>query len=166
MTSIRPLDPDDFEQVLSLNAGAQPNVFLLDRAELARLQLLSRSHIVVAQSQVVLGYALAFSRADAYDGEEFLVLRSLISEPFVYVDQVVVQGSLKGTGIGRRLYEALAQVGSSRGACSLCCEVNTEPPNPSSLAFHRHMGFSAVGSLATKDGRNVELLQKHLRAAA
>ena len=27
----------------------------------------------------------------------------------------------------------------------LCCEVNLEPPNPGSLRFHQHIGFTEVG---------------------
>lgn len=114
----------------------------------------------------MLGYALSFARDDAYDGEEFLELRSRIGQAFVYIDQVAVLRSVQGTGVGRLLYEALAQSGRHCGAHWLCCEVNTLPPNPGSLAFHRRMGFSEIGTLATRDGRNVVLLKKRISVAA
>ena len=162
MLSIRTLVPADNVQVLSLNASAQPHVALLDGAELERLQSLSQAHLVAEDGEVIVGYALAFARGDAYDGEEFVTLSSLIPQSFVYIDQVVIHDSVKRAGIGRRLYGALEHAALLRGAHSLCCEVNTTPPNPDSLAFHGRLDFSPVGSLATRDGRNVRLLQKRL----
>jgi predicted GNAT superfamily acetyltransferase len=32
------------------------------------------------------------------------------------------------------------------------CEVNLDPPNPRSLAFHERLGFREVGRQATKGG--------------
>jgi predicted GNAT superfamily acetyltransferase len=164
MISIRRLMPEDSIQVLSLNATAQPHVALLDSAELERLQALSQAHLVAEEAQVILGYALTFSRDDAYDGEEFVTLRTLIPQSFIYIDQIVILDSAKRAGIGRRLYGALEHAALLRGAHRLCCEVNITPPNPDSLAFHDRLDFIPVGSLATRDGRNVRLLQKRLRA--
>jgi uncharacterized protein len=45
-------------------------------------------------------------------------------------------------------------------ARALGCEVNVMPPNPESLAFHAPLGFRRISSLATLDGREVELLTK------
>jgi len=111
---------------------------------------------------MVLGYTLNFADDTAYDGEEFLVFGSLIARPFIYIDQVVVLSSVRGTGVGRILYAALEHAALMRGARSLCCEVNTDPPNPGSLAFHHRLGFSVVGAIATQDGRKVHLLEKRI----
>lgn len=164
--SIRTLAPADWARVLVLNSGALPNVAALDDAELGRLHALSDAHIVALEGDVILGYALTFTHDDAYDGEEFLTFRSRIVQPFTYIDQVVVSRSAQGTGIGRRLYEAIERDSAMRGALSLCCEVNTVPANPASLAFHSRLGFSSIGSLATRDGRRVNLLEKRLASAA
>jgi uncharacterized protein len=166
MLSIRTLVPADNAQVLSLNAKAQPHVAPLDSAELERLQALSQAHVVAEEGEAIVGYALAFARDDAYDGEEFVTLRSLIPQSFIYIDQIVILGTARRAGIGRRLYDALERAALLRDAHCLCCEVNTTPPNPDSLAFHSRLDFSPVGSLATRDGRNVKLLQKRLSVAA
>jgi predicted GNAT superfamily acetyltransferase len=166
MLSIRTLMPADEDQVLEINVEAQPNVAVLDHVEFSRLMGLSRTHIVAADWETVFGYALSFDRDDAYDGEEFLELRSLISQPFMYIDQVAVVGSAQGTGIGRRLYKVLEHTAWERGIRCLCCEVNTMPPNPGSLAFHSRLGFSTLSSFATRDGRNVVLLEKRIPVAA
>jgi predicted GNAT superfamily acetyltransferase len=164
MFSIRKLVPSDTAQILSLNAKAQPHVAHLDGIELERLQSLSQAHLVAEADEAVLGYALAFDRNDAYDGEEFVALRSLIPQSFIYIDQVVILGSAQKAGIGRRLYSALEHAALLRDVRSLCCEVNTTPPNPDSFAFHTRLAFRSIGSLATRDGRNVVLLQKRLGA--
>jgi len=162
MLVIRPLTPADETQVLKINVEARPNVAALDRVELARLSSLSRTHFVAVDGELVRGYALNFARDDAYDGEEFQALRSLIAQPFVYIDQVAVTGPARAQGIGRRLYEALEYAASERRIHRLCCEVNTTPPNPGSLDFHARLGFSTLGSMDTRYGRNVVLLQKLL----
>jgi predicted GNAT superfamily acetyltransferase len=160
------LTSSDEAQVMSLNLGAQPNVALLDGAELARLRSLSDAHVVVHDGDAVIAYALLSSDGDAYDGEEFLAFRSLLDRAFTYIDQVVVHESVRGTGVGRRLYEAVERASIARGALRLCCEVNVLPPNPDSLAFHGRMGFESAGTLDTRDGRRVNLLHKRLPAAA
>ncbi len=162
MLTIRSLLPADEAQLLKINVEAQPNVAALDRTELVRLSSLSRTHIVAADGDVLRGYALNFARDDAYDGEEFLMLSSLIAQPFLYIDQVAVADSVRAQGIGRRLYGALEQAASERRIHLLCCEVNTTPSNPGSLAFHGRPGFSTLSSMATRDGRDVVLLQKLL----
>lgn len=159
---IRPMTPADAARVLALNATARPNVAPLDDVELARLRDLSTHHIVAVNGEAMLGYALCFAQDDAYDGEEFAVLNARLARPFLYVDQVVVAAAARGSGVGRHLYGALEQAATRRGAHRLCCEVNTTPPNPQSLAFHSRLGFLDIGSFATRDGRVVALLEKHV----
>ena len=162
MTIVRALTFSDAEQVLSINSNAIPAVATLDQKEFLRLKNLSRMHIVATDDPLVFGYALAFQSNDNYDGEEFLAFRSAIREPFVYIDQIVVHDRARGTGIGRRLYEALERSAANIGAGILCCEVNVKPPNPDSLAFHKYLGFISHGTLSTQDGRDVELLSKRV----
>ena len=82
------------------------------------------------------------------------------SDDFIYVDRIVVAPAVKGQGVGRALYERLAAayVGTAR---QMTCEVNIDPPNESSMAFHRRMGFGQVGTKL--DGsKTVSLMTKGL----
>jgi predicted GNAT superfamily acetyltransferase len=46
----------------------------------------------------------------------------------------------------------------------MTCEVNTRPPNESSMQFHRRLGFKQVSSLELDGGsKEVALLVKQLR---
>lgn len=167
MIAIRSLDAGDAPQTLAINAAATPAVAALDDVELARLMRLSDRHLAAATGTDLLGYALVFRESDAYDGEEFARLRSLLDETaFLYVDQIAVQDGRRGSGIGRRLYETIADRAAADGVGWICCEVNLVPPNPGSRAFHARMGFGSIGRLGTIDGREVDLLAKRIDAAS
>jgi predicted GNAT superfamily acetyltransferase len=160
--TVRALLGTDRPEVLRVNAG-QPGVARLADSELRRLCALSSLHLVAEDSDFsLLGYMLAFERNADYDGEEFLKLRSLTPKTYVYIDQIAVASASKGQGIGRALYAAIAGIARGDGSQALCCEVNTVPPNPDSMAFHEALGFRRMGALATSDGREVELLLKDL----
>ena len=60
------------------------------------------------------------------------------------------------------MYAELARRAAAQGLRALCCEVNTQPANPASLAFHERLGFRPLDTLATQDGRQVLLLQRRL----
>jgi hypothetical protein len=161
--TIRAMTREDSPQVLRINASSQPHVAPLNERELGRLLALHNEHLVaIENTEPALGYALAFHREASYDGEEFLVLRSALAEPFVYIDQVAVAAQHMGRGVGRALYEELERIAGGRRIRFLCCEVNTKPSNPDSATFHKRMGFEFFATLTTFDGREVELLTKTL----
>ena len=161
--SVRAMTTMDSPHVLRINASGRPGVAPLNAEELARMLALSNEHLVATNDDdSVLGYLLAFHRAAPYDGEEFLTLRSAIAEPFIYIDQVAVAADHKGRGLGRALYEELERIAGQRRIRFFCCEVNTRPSNPDSLAFHKKLGFAFFVPLVTLDGREVELLTKAL----
>lgn len=167
MFILRPLQSRDVDAVLRLNAAATPAVFALDALELARLMAISSLHLVaLGAGDRLAGYALAFSHDQPYDGEEFRTLCRSLAIPFLYVDQIAVDPQHRAAGVGRMLYAALEDHAGTLGASALCCEVNTSPPNPASLAFHLRMGFRHVDDMATADGRAVALLRKDLPAPA
>jgi uncharacterized protein len=153
----------DTPQVLSINEFGRPGVSPLSDAELARLLALPNEHLVAIQgSDSVFGYLLAFGRDAPYDGEEFVALRSRIEQPFIYIDQVAVAVGHSRRGVAGALYAEIERVAGEAGISVVCCEVNTNPPNPRSLNFHKKMGFGSLTSLAVSDGREVELLTKVL----
>lgn len=82
---------------------------------------------------------------------------------FRYVDRVAVAPAAQGGGVGRLLYEAVVADARTAGAAEVTCEVNLDPPNPASQAFHRHLGFVEVGSQWTYDDTvEVQLLARRI----
>jgi predicted GNAT superfamily acetyltransferase len=64
----------------------------------------------------------------------------------------VVAPHAHGRGLGRLLYDAVVDRARALGLGEVTCEVNLEPPNPGSLAFHRRLGFAQVGEQVTTGG--------------
>ena len=60
---------------------------------------------------------------------------------FVHVDRVVVSERCRGRGLATRLYRDLFERARATGHDRIVCELNLDPPNPGSDAFHEKMGF-------------------------
>lgn len=165
MKVIRPLTPSDHEEILRINAESQPGVAHLDRTELERLVRLQNEHLVIEGPKGgLVGYLLAFPSDTPYDGEEFILLTKTSIGPFIYIDQVAVGAAERRTGAASSLYQATEAVAERRGIRELSCEVNLNPPNPGSLAFHRSKGFNQTSVMETQDGRTVALMSKWLKS--
>jgi predicted GNAT superfamily acetyltransferase len=96
-------------------------------------------------------FLLAFDQGAHYDSPNFLWFRSRYPR-FVYVDRIVVASSARGQGHARRLYDDLFEQAIAAGHDRVVCEVNSNPPNPASDAFHVALGFVEVGAASVYDG--------------
>ena len=106
---------------------------------------------------------VAFDERCNYDSPNFLWLKSRYAA-FYYVDRVVVNGAARGQGLARKLYAGLEERTRSEGRERLVCEINAEPANPASDAFHRVLGFSPVGEQTLEGrGKTVRYWAKQLR---
>lgn len=95
---------------------------------------------------------LAFDQDADYDSVNFLWFRDRFDR-FVYVDRVVVADVARGRGLARRLYNDLFAVARAAGHERIVCEVNSDPPNPASDAFHAALGFLPVGTARIHGGK-------------
>jgi predicted GNAT superfamily acetyltransferase len=150
---ILPLDSGDLlgpvgEAVLALNNAHAQELSWLEPEKLAHM---------VAQASLVcrignLGaFLLTFDQDADYDSENFLWFRARYPR-FVYVDRIVVAPDARGHGYARRLYGHLFEHAAREGHDRVVCEVNAEPPNPASDAFHAALGFTEIGSAAIQGG--------------
>jgi hypothetical protein len=107
-------------------------------------------------------FLFAFDQSADYDSPNFVFFRDRYPR-FVYVDRIVVASSARGRGLARRLYRDLFAQAARAGHDCVVCEVNSEPPNPASDAFHAALGFSAVGSASIHGGsKTVRYLMRRL----
>ena len=95
-------------------------------------------------------FMLAFDQLADYDSPNFLWFKQRIPR-FVYVDRVVVSSSHRRMGLARRLYEDLFRCARARDHVEIVCEVNAQPPNPMSDAFHASLGFEHMGEADLED---------------
>lgn len=105
---------------------------------------------------------LTFNQAADYDSPNFLWFRERY-DAFVYVDRVVVADAARGRGLARRLYDELFAAAKAAGHARVVCEVNSDPPNPASDAFHAALGFVPVGTAEIHGGKKtVTYLERRL----
>ncbi|SDO16798.1 GNAT family N-acetyltransferase [Afipia sp. GAS231] len=130
--------------------------------EPARLEDLVREALVARRIGELDAFLLAFDQDARYDSPNFLWFRARYPR-FVYVDRIVVASSARGRGCARRLYDDLFEHASRMGHDRVVCEVNQNPPNPASDAFHAALGFAEVGVASVYNGsRTVRYLSRDL----
>ena len=109
--------------------------------------------------------AEAFAAICVSDAVAFLITfqQNANYHSFVYVDRIVVDDSQRGRGLGAHLYRVMFDRARAVGHDRIVCEVNLEPPNPGSDAFHKKMGFVEVGRAELgPDGKWVRYCEKIL----
>jgi predicted GNAT superfamily acetyltransferase len=108
-------------------------------------------------------FLIALDHTATYSNPNFAWFKEAYPS-FVYIDRVIVAESARGQGIARLLYEDLFAAAHRAGVPRIVCEVNSEPPNPASDAFHLAMGFEKVGQAVLYNGaKTVNYFAKNLR---
>jgi predicted GNAT superfamily acetyltransferase len=149
---LRRLRQADLSRIVELNDAASPAVPITPAADMERLLGLSSLALVATDgADAVRGFVLAVDPGSAYDSENYRFFEDR-GRPHVYVDRIVVDPQARGSGVGRLLYDAVFERARSTGRAEVTCEVNLEPPNPDSLAFHERLGFAKVAEQSTKGG--------------
>jgi predicted GNAT superfamily acetyltransferase len=146
-----PIRPEDEPAVLALNNQHAEELSWLDPE---RLSELVGAAFYARRNGALEDFILAFDQDAAYDSPNFQWFRARYPR-FVYVDRIAVAASARGRGHARLLYEDLFARAAAAGHSLVTCEVNAEPPNPASDAFHAALGFVAVGSAALEGGKTV-----------
>lgn len=151
---------DDQAGLIALNNAHQQETSYLTPEDWSAM--IERSFLAVSIGDGA-GLLITFDQDADYDSPNFLWFQSRL-ERFVYVDRIIVDGAARGKGYARQLYEALFAAARSTGHDVVTCEVNLDPPNPGSDAFHARMGFEVVGQEELAGtGKTVRYLQKGLR---
>jgi predicted GNAT superfamily acetyltransferase/ubiquinone/menaquinone biosynthesis C-methylase UbiE len=148
---LRPLTIADAEQLQPLNDAASPAVPITAAADLANLIGMSALAIGVERAGRLVGFVLAVPPGAAYPSENYRFFESRDVD-HLYVDRIVIGEGERGRGLGALLYDAVFEAAREQGRAEVTCEVNLDPPNPGSMAFHRRLGFRELGSQPTKGG--------------
>ncbi len=150
-------------QVLDLhNQRGRKALLALNNAHARETSLLTgeRFDQLIGAARIALSWApaaallLAFEQSDEYDGTHFLWFRSRF-ERFIYIDRVIVAEAYRRRGLGRLLYTELFRRAIRLGHTRIVCEVNVQPPNPTSDRFHAALGFEEVGQATVDQGAKV-----------
>jgi hypothetical protein len=146
VTLLRPITPADHAQVLAWNHAHVELLAPLDEDRLRALVGWADLGCVIHEQGRDLGFVLTFASGSAYDGENFRWFAEHLEAPdgYYYLDRVVVDPTVRRTGIGTRLYDEIEERARTL-ASVMCLEVNLDPPNEPSLEFHRRRGYREIG---------------------
>jgi predicted GNAT superfamily acetyltransferase len=148
--SVRALSPADHPALLALNNEHATELSLLDGERLRALLAVAALAVCVGAAGQPDAFLLAFDeRAPAQGPNHAWFLARYPS--FLYVDRVCVAATARRRGLARTLYDEALATAAARAAAVVCCEVNIEPPNPGSDAFHAALGFREVGTTYLED---------------
>ena len=159
MTTLRPIEPRDHPAVLAWNETHVELLAPLDGPRL--LELLDQGDgVIIEEGGVAVGFVLTFLPGSAYSSPNYAWFAAR-HEAFLYLDRVVVDPSVRRTGVGGRVYDLLERRAAEIGPV-MCLEVNLEPPNEPSLAFHRGRGYVEVGQQVWSD-HLLTMMEKSVR---
>ncbi len=135
-----------------ISRAMEPDVLALNNAHAQELSWLEIDALRSLISQAfyaravghVEAFLLALDHGATYDSPNYAWLKARYDR-FIYVDRIAVASSARGRGLARALYEDLMAEARGAGFDRIVCEVNCDPPNPASDAFHEAVGFEEVG---------------------
>ena len=148
MIDVLPISPDVEGAVLALN---NTHAVELSWLEPDRLASLLRQAFHARRIGAVDAFLLALDEQADYDSPNYQWFRQRYPR-FVYIDRVVVAPAARGGGYARRLYDDLFRHAVEAGHDLVVCEVNVEPTNPASDAFHAALGFTEIGAAVIHGG--------------
>ncbi|MFL6061832.1 MAG: GNAT family N-acetyltransferase [Marmoricola sp.] len=161
MSVLRPITPADHDQVLAWNQAHVELLAPLDDVLLTTLLAAADAGSVITHEGRDAGFVLTFAAGAGIEGVNYAWFSERHAS-FLYLDRIVVDSSARRTGVASRVYDEIEARAAELGPV-LCLEVNIEPPNEASLAFHRARGFVEVGRQEA-NGHLVSLMEKALRA--
>lgn len=138
----RPLAPPDLVSVTELNNACVPAVTPATEDRMAEILACCDTALAVGPVGGVWGFSLVMGPGAAYSSSNYAWV-SRRYDAFYYLDRVCIDAAHRGQGLARQMYRDIAR--DMEAGVPLVLEVNTEPRNDASLAFHAALGFDEVG---------------------
>lgn len=133
--------PEDIDTLLALSNAHAREIGTFTRERFAELVALSFRTRMTNERDAFLIALAERAPAEAPNYRWFIER----FERLIYIDRVVVAEHARRRGLGRLLYSDLIHAARRAGYERICCEVNLDPPNPASDAFHARLGFEDAG---------------------
>lgn len=160
--TLRDATPTDLADVQLLNEAVTPAVNSLDLEELGWfLRHASYFRLVRSNAGELLAFLIGIEEGRTYRSLNYQWFSKRYKR-FAYIDRIAVATTGRRQGLATVLYDDfIARIASKSGR--LVCEVNTRPRNEASLAYHKSLGFTAVGTQWTENNtKQVVLLERSL----
>ncbi len=151
---LRDAQPDDLTRILELNEAAVPTVNSVPLSRMAWFLDVAPYFRVAEVDNDIAGFLIGLVPGIDYVSMYYRWFCDRY-EHFAYIDRVVVAERNRGQRIGWQFYTDFLRFAKENRAPCLVCEVNVEPPNPGSMAFHKAFGFDQISTLSNEDGSKV-----------
>ena len=159
MTVLVEPGPGDLDALLALSNAHEKEIGTFTKAAFAELVAFSFRTRMTCEGDAFL---IALSEWAPENAPNFRWFADRFPR-FVYIDRVVVREASRKRGLGKLLYDDVIEAARRGGHTHICCEVNIDPPNPASDAFHAKMGFREIGRAYLPDrGKTVRYLMRDL----
>lgn len=162
--TIRQIELSDLPRILEINQANVPEVGSVDAARMAFLLAESPIALAVDVAGATVGFCLVMRSDSTYDSVNFRWFTERYDD-FMYLDRVAFDSHAQGQGLGTMLYAEVDRTMRELGANHLALEVNVEPANEPSLAFHARRGFVEVGQQDTPYGIRVSMQMRPVGTA-
>ena len=156
---LRPIDSADYTFVLALNEVNVDLLAPLDSDRLTDLIAVADRADVVDVSGEFAGFVITFGPGTTYDSENYRWFGERYADSFYYLDRIVLDDAFRRRGLGGFVYDEMERAAVRHGRLAL--EVNLEPPNEASLAFHAARGYQEVARLSN-GAKTVALMTKEI----
>lgn len=159
--TIRDVRDDELDAVLILNEASTPAVNSLSIDKLRWFAAEAAYFRVCVDGEDLGAFLIGMRPGTSYDSPNYVWFCRNYTD-FGYIDRVAVAADARRHGLATRLYDDFRSTLPDTVAV-MTCEVNLKPPNDSSMAFHRRLGFRQVGTQDTEGGaKQVALMEKKL----
>ncbi|MDP3493419.1 MAG: GNAT family N-acetyltransferase [Hyphomonadaceae bacterium] len=160
--TIRDAAEADEAFILALNAASTPAVGEMDAKDYRDIAAQAYRILIAEAGGEPAGFLILIRPGSAYPSDNY----GWFEEQFdrhLYIDRIAISASAKGQGVGRALYDAALADAARLGELRLTAEVNEQPPNPESMAFHEKLGFRHLLSRTSpRLGKVVAMLERPL----
>ncbi|MEU7861109.1 GNAT family N-acetyltransferase [Nonomuraea sp. NPDC049141] len=136
---LRAAEPGDYDRIVAVVDGwwGRPIRSILPRLFLDHFH---RTSMVAEEDGELVGFLVGFLSPSVADA--------------AYIHFVGVDPRLRGSGLGRLLYQRFFELARAGDRTSI--RAITSPQNHGSIAFHTAMGFTVVGPVPNYDGPEVD----------
>ncbi len=161
---IRPVADEDFRAIVQINTDAEG--YLNSQASLTTSDLQDLRGIVeyfkvACVGGSVAGFLIAVRSGTVHADPNYRWFSARHTD-FLYIDRIVVGSGFRGQKIGTAMYADLFEFARAAGTAAIACEIDFDPPNHASSAFHARFGFTEVGRQPVDGGKKTVSLQSAL----
>ncbi|MCP5396190.1 MAG: GNAT family N-acetyltransferase [Sphingomonadaceae bacterium] len=156
MIRIRPVRDTDTEIIVSLNRAVEAVTSPMDTARCRELLSIASYCLIAEEEGETLGFVLAMQQGDPYENGNFAWFGERLNN-FIYIDRIVVADFARSKGLGKILYDHLAEEARSQGKLMMAAEMDLVPRNDGSHRFHARYGFMQLGTRELDSGKVVSM---------